>query len=309
MKISIGAPAKILFLLFATSKIALSAPLPAQIRAQMRTGAIPLHFETRSIGPNGATVGLQLSVLPTGRDKQGAESIGAEAPTGPLTLQEIKDFPQPLLASPFTLDIFRKNGEKWARANSVTFWQTKNLQDLSVRWLDAKTKQAPILLLHFGYAHWHEWEVLTFPDGILKPGQTQEFFWGGEGEWDYQTQKFDQTDKNGRLIIAEETSQAAPDEKSALVTKQIYRFDGLEWRDDKAPYFVIGASLKTRAEAEKFRQKIGFGEIRPSAHYSKLRAGYFIVILARFATLKEAQTRVSELGRDSKITASVRRAF
>lgn len=291
------------------SKLAFGAPIPAEIQSQMRRGALSLRFETRNIGPKSAPIGLHLSVVPTGRDVKSLESIGATAPKGPITRAELRELPQPLLPSPFTLDLFARQNGRWRRINSVTFSQTKDLQNIETRWLDPKTKTKPVLALHFGYTHWHEWEILTFHNGLARPAHAQTFFWGGEGEWDYQSQNLDRTDSNGKMIIAESEGSSAPDGKSGVVSRRIYRFDGREWRDFAARYFVIAASLKTRADAEKALKTIGFGEIRPSAHYSKLQPGYFVIILARFVSLKNANQRAAEIRRDGKIKPSVRLAF
>ena len=298
-----------LFGFFLFSKLALAAPVPAEIQSQTPRGALSLHFETRNIGPKSAQIGLHLSVVPTGRDLKSAESIGATLPKGPITRAELRELPSPLLPSLFTLEIFARQNGKWRRINAVTFSQTKDLQKIETRWLDPKTKTKPVLALHFGYTHWHEWEILTFANGLARPAQTQTFYWGGEGEWDYLTQNLDRTDAQGQMIIAESEGNSAPDGKSGVVSRRIYRFDGREWRDFAARYFVIAASLKTRADAEKALKTIGFGEIRPSAHYSKLKPGYFVIILARFATLKDANQRSQEIRRDGKIKPSVRLAF
>jgi hypothetical protein len=288
-----------------------AATLPTEVKAAMKSGAISLSFETRSIGPNGSPIGLHLFVVPVGRNTESIRNMGTTPPTGPIRREEIQDY-DVLKPSPFTLEVFAKSNSRWQRINSVTFSQTKNVQKIVTRWLYPKQKTGPVIMLHFGYTHWHEWEVITFAKGLRSPATHQTFLWGGEGEYDYVSQKFDQTNAAGKMIIIEENSEGVPDGKNRekqRLTKNIYRYNGREWLNNKAHYFVIGATLKTRAEADKALAKLGFGEVRPSAYYKGLQPGYYVLILGRYSDLKRAQEQVNGLKENSKIDVYVKKAF
>jgi hypothetical protein len=86
----------------------------------------------------------------------------------------------------------------------------------------------------------------------------------------------------------------------------------VEFKDSSRPYFVIAATVKTRTAAAEFIRKhklnLCESEVRPSGHYPKLRAGYYIVILARL----ENQTEAAKIAVDYQkrgISCDVKRAF
>jgi hypothetical protein len=92
---------------------------------------------------------------------------------------------------------------------------------------------------------------------------------------------------------------------------RLYPWDGVEFTDRSAPYFIIAASVKTRVEAEEFirqRKLGGEAEIRPSGHYPKLTPGYFIVVLARGQNAKDATKVVARYQKDG-IPCYAKRAF
>jgi len=288
-----------------------AAPVPPEIKAAIPKSSISLRFETKAIGPNGSPIGLHLSVVPTDRNKGAYEMLGQTPKTGPITRDEITAFDM-LTQSPFTLDVYAQKSGKWSKINSVNFSQSKDVQEINTRWLNPKRKIGPVLLLHFGYTHWHEWEVITFPQGLQAPAAHQTFLWGGEGEYNYVGQKFDKTDASGRMIITEEESEGVPDGKNGekqKLTKNTYYFNGNEWINPKTRYFVIGASAKTRTEADKIFKKIGFGEVRPSSEYKGLKSGYYVLIFGRYSNLKQAQEQVKYLKANSKVESYVKKAF
>jgi hypothetical protein len=300
----------VLLSLFIVAKVN-AAPLPPEIKSSLKSGSISLRFETRSIGPNNSPIGLHLSVAPAGRNTDSIRNLGLEPKTGPIKREEIQAH-DVLKPSPFTLDVFSKVNSKWRKINSVTFTQSKDVQEITTRWLNPKQKTGPVIMLHFGYTHWHEWEVVTFAKGLQSPATHQTFLWGGEGEFNYVSQKFDKTDASGKMVITEENSIGVPDGKGGekqQLTINTYRYNGTEWIDLKANYFVIGATAKTLAEANKALAKFGFGEVRPSSNYKGLKPGFFVLILGRHADLKLAQQQVKGLKANYKSDAYVKKAF
>jgi hypothetical protein len=277
--------------------------VPAEVLSSMPKGAISLQW--RQINTNEATgpLWLHLYCIPKG--------YAAEFPdpdikrSGPVKREHITSGPS-LKTSPFWLDIFRPRATKantkskgWQRLNSVRFEQSKDLQEIVLRWLQPKTRSGPVLALHFGYTHWHEWVVLTFPRGWTQQTYVQTFLWGGEGETGV-LQRFDRTDAKGRLVIAE--TEINGEKKQTY----LYRWNGFEWQDPAQKYFLIGASTKSRSEAEAVFARHGFGEVLWSNHYPRLRAGYYLWVAVRFRSLDEATQRQRAL-KQNKISTYVQR--
>lgn len=270
---------------------------PAATLHLMPKGAISLQAQSFKL-PSGEVL-LHLYTVPSGHSPEVEYTIG-EKRTGPVTREHITTGPS-LNPSRFWLDVFSKNGNALKRLNSVPFIQGKDAQEIKVRWLQPAKKQGPVILMHFGFTHWHEWVVIAFPQGFSGASTVQEFFWGGEGETGV-TQKFDKTDGAGRMMVKEEEYE------EGRTTKTDYYWDGVEFFNKKTPYFVIGATTKTRAEAEAWIGKNKQGYVRPSGHYKNLKPGFFIVLLNRFATLKEANDFAAGC-RKEKIDCYVKRAF
>lgn len=260
-------------------------------------GAISL--QTKIFSLSSGEIMVHLYTIPAGYAKE-LEAMGVEKHSGPIKREDISIGPS-LTPSRFWLDIFSKNKGELKRLNSVPFIENKDAAEIKMRWLFPAKKQGPVLALHFGYTHWHEWVLFAFPRGFSGPSTVQQFLWGGEGG-SYLIQRLDKADKAGRLMIAEEEG----DEKS--VKKYNYLWDGVEFADSRAPYFVIGATTKTKAEAESWIGKNKIGEVRPSGHYKNLKPGFFVVILGRFATLKEANALAAGYRKD-KISVYAKRAF
>lgn len=282
---------------FAKADDAAQSKAPAAVLHVMPKGAISLQSKTFKLASGEAL--LHLYTLPAGYAAE-AQYMGLEKPTGPVKREHITTGPS-LSPSRFWLDIFTRGGTSWKRLNSVPFIQSKNANNIQLRWLYPAKKQGPVVLMHFGYTHWHERVLLAFPQGFSGAYTVQEFFWGNEGEYGVM-QRLDKTDKAGRLMIEEEETD------QSRTIKRIYKWDGVEWAQPHLPYFVIGASVKTKAEAESWIGKYKQGYVRPSSHYKKLRPGYHIVLLNRFATFKEANAFAAGC-RKEKIPCIVRRAF
>ena len=271
--------------------------VPTTALQAMPKGAISLQSKTFKL--SSGNVLLHLYTVPAGYAAE-AQYMGLEKPTGPIKREDITTGPS-LSPSRFWMDVFTQKGKQLKRLNSVPFIQSKDANNIQFRWLYPAKKQGPIILMHFGYTHWHERVLLAFPQGFSDPYTVQEFFWGNEGETSI-VQRLHKTDNAGRLVIEEE------DTDEGRTTKRLYQWDGVEWAQPHLPYFVIGASTKTKAQAETWIGRYKQGYARPSSHYKKLRRGYYIVLLNRFATLKEANAFAVGC-RKEKIPCTVRRAF
>ena len=270
---------------------------PQAALGAMPKGAISLQTKTFAL-PSGEVL-LHLYTVPAGHSPEVEYTIGAKR-TGPVLREHISTGPS-LLQSRFWLDVFSKNGAQLRKLNSVPFIENKDAVEIKLRWLQPAKKQGPVILMHFGFTHWHEWVLIAFPQGFSGASTVQEFFWGGEGEI-YNTLRFDKTDNYGRMIINEEEG----DEKG--IRHRTYRWDGVEFAQPDLPYFVIGQTPKTKAEAEMWIGKNKVGSVRPSGHYKNLKPGYYIVLLNRFDTLKEANAFAAGC-RKEKIDCYVKRAF
>lgn len=272
---------------------------PGIVRQSMPPGAISLRWQKQPISQT-AAVWLHLYCKPSGRSDEAADMLGLEKRTGPITREEIRPVPG-IKSSPFWLDVWQNTSQKWQCVSSARFMQDKDVNELVLRWIDPKNRTGPIVLLNFGFTHWHEWGVITYAKGWRQTPAHQTFFWGGEGESGI-FQRFDQT-RNGRTVIVETDYEG--DKKST----NIYRWNGHEWNDATQKFFLIGATTRTRAEAEKWRDTKGWGEVLRSADYPNLKPGYFIAVMERFCSLKEAEERERFLKKYNKIDAYVRRAL
>jgi len=213
--------------------------------------------------------------------------------------------------SPFHFEIWNSpaHGEVPVRLNSVEFPEQKDVQEIHLRWLDANTHRKPVLLLHFGFTHWHEWQVLTFPNGWSSRAFVQEFLWGGEGGSNL-SQRFDRSDARGQMIVIEaewRSEEAGADAAIPKYRRSIFHWNGREWDDATLKYFVIGATENTRASTQKIRDKNGWGEVLHSDDFPRLRKGYWLWVTQRLRSLKEANASVVEL-KKRKIAAYARRA-
>ena len=269
---------------------------PELAEKQMPAGAISLRWQQLPTGAN-SSVWLHLYCVPKGRAPE-LKGMGIEK-SGPITRADIFVGPS-LIESPFWLDIFADTGAK-RRLNSVKFEETQDVSQIVLRWLEPQKRRGPVLLLEFGYTHWHEWQSFTFADGWNRPAHWQRFLYGGEGEI-YNSLRFDRTDGQGRLIVTENEGRENGRERT-----NIYRWNGREWDDETLKYFVVGASLPTKSAAEQFAKKRGYGEVLRSDDYPKLRPGYWIWVANRSRTQAEASEVAQEIKRQGN-SATVRLA-
>ena len=267
---------------------------PAIVLQTMPQDAISMRWQMLD------TFWLHLYCKPTARSDEAVNMLGIEKKSGPITREEIMPVPG-IKSSPFWLDVWQNSKQKWQRLSSARYMQDKDVNEIVLRWLDPKTKRGPILLLNSGFTHWHEWDVFTYAKGWQQTPAHQTFGWGGEGESGI-TQSFDQT-RNGQTVIVENEYE---DDK---ISTHLYRWNGHEWNDATQKYFLIGATKPTKAEAEKWLNEKGWGEVLHSDDFPNLKAGYYIVVLERFRSLSEANERARLLKKDNAMDAYVRRAL
>jgi hypothetical protein len=268
------------------------AQAPQSALQLMPRGAISLRWQKLETREAAGPVWLHLYCVPKGHAEE-LQSLDIKR-SGPVKREHITTGPS-LKTSPYWMDVFRAQGTTWQRLNSVRFEQSKDAQEIVLRWMGARNRRGPVLALHFGYTHWHEWVVLTFPRGWNQKAFAQTFLWGGEGEYGVY-QRFDRRDARGRLVVAETDIEG---EKSST---HLYRWNGFEWEDPTQKYFVIGASTKSQAEAQAILAKRGFGEMLWSNNYPRLQRGYYLWVPGRFRTIREAQELVSQLKKDKTVS-------
>ena len=244
----------------------------------MWQGGETVHFGTYKIGPKRSDVLLHLYVVPR-KDR--------------------------LPGGTFTLALFMREKGKLKRLNSVQFIEGANVDEVATLWLEPKRQRGPIIVLHFSLGDGDESVLFVFPKGLTGEPTVQVFGWTLDGEH-CRSPRFDRVDKRGFLLIREEWDDGR---KSPT---PVYKWDGVEFKDSSRPYFVIAATVKIRTAATEFIRKhklnLHESEIRPSGHYPKLTAGYYIVILERFKSQKEATKIAAEYQKDG-ITCYVKRAF
>ena len=266
---------------------------PQIARDAMPKNAISLRWQKLPRGAYRLPLALHVFCVPKGHSKERAMML-AEKKTGPVTRADISGGPS-VEPSPFYLDLWAQSDAKnWRRINRISFVETKDVQEIALRWLEPRSKTGPFLALHFGFTHWHEWQTFTFDKGWTQPPYQRVFEWGGESG-SGNSVRFDQVE-NGRMIVVEKEYEYQGDiEKTS---ESVYRWNGREWLDATQKYFLIAGTFTTRREAQSWydaKKMNGWGEILRSNDYPKLRPGYFIVVLERFATLQEANSRAAEI--------------
>jgi hypothetical protein len=261
----------------------------------MREGGISLRFWTAKIGPKQGDVLLHLYVVPTGK-------LGGEK--GAVTREDITSGTS-IEDSPLFLDLFVREEGKLKRLNSVQFIESGDVNQVVIKWLEPKQQRGAMVALRFGVGDVGNWVLIVFPKGLDKEPTVQVFGFQFDSEESGVVTRFDSVDKRGFLSVKEEWW------KGKREGTRTHLWDGVEFKDRSRPYFVIAASLKTRAEAEEFMRtrKLKYGvEIRSSGHYPKLTAGYYIVIQGRFESQKEAAKAAAEYQKNG-ISCYVKRAF
>lgn len=267
-----------------------NAATPSGALKLMPQKAISLRWQKLPTEPKNA-VWLHIYCVPKGRDPE-LKNLGIDK-SGPITREDITNGPS-LVSSPFWLDVFADANAK-RRLNSIKFEEGHDVQDITLRWLEPKTRRGPVVLLKFGYTHWWEWQTFTFARGWSGPAQTQTFLFGGEGDI-YSDFHFDRTDAQGNLIVVENEGLESGKERT-----NIYRWNGREWDDKTLKYFVVGASVKTKSAADAISNQRGYGEVLRSDDYPKLRPGYWIWVAGRFRTRAEADELIKISGKETPL--------
>lgn len=299
-----------------TCGVAWAANAPASVTGAMPAQAISLRWQKVQSAQGGRPeVWAHLFVVPKGHSKE-REQMLTEKRTGPIRRADIDTGPS-IAPSPFTLETYANSGGALRRLGRASFTQSKDVQEIHTRYLDTRTKRAPVLIMHFGYTHWHEWEVLTFPNGWSGKAAHQTFYWGGEAGT-YSTQSFGRSER-GKLVIDEEVGHGVDDDKighgddptkTARVERGVYRWNGTQWADRSQKWFVIGASSKSKSDITRVVAKQGFGEIVRSNDYPRLRRGLWLWVAGRYRSEKDAREH-AQMMRNSKPkqNAMVRRAL
>ena len=268
---------------------------PTDVQATMRSGGISLQFGEVPIGQEHQKVLLHIYVVPGSQTAVGGHT--------PLRREEIVSGTS-IVRSPFYADLLVREKGKLKRLNTVSVTEDGDCR-VQLRWLEPKIRRGPVLLLRFGVGDEGEWHVFAFPDGIEQAATHQFFGFTADEENEGNTLDLDGVDSHGMMTVQEHWWAG----KKRGMNR--YPWDGVEFADRSRPYFVIAASVKTRAEAEAFVQRhkgLEESEIRPSSHYPKLTPGYFVVIANRLPNLKDAEEFARDQHKDGA-DCYVKRAF
>lgn len=179
--------------------------VPAEVLANMRPGGISLRYQILNIGPNGAPIGAHVYVIPAGRIKgpNNYHSGALPAAGSPFTRSDIAPGPGSLITdSPYYLELFAPspNGGKLKSINVVRFIESRDVNGISVTYLEPKLKRGPMLLLGFSSLGTYDITVATFPSGLTSPASIDRFSGGGAGGGGTQLD-FTGVDKQGITIV------------------------------------------------------------------------------------------------------------
>lgn len=275
---------------------------PAAIQKLMPAHAISVLCGEFPIGPNGTKVLVHVYGALAAKSKS---SSAVESPLDhPLNREDLlSSVPMPKCR--FTVEFLEQKGSTFNRLNSTAFNSVDPVNHIVIKWLDPKTHKGPVVAIHTGATHWLGWQLIIFPDGVYKPATLQYFGYGGERDAGNMV-SLDQLDSNGQMTVHDKWYE---DDKAG---ERVHPWDGVEFADRSRPYFVILASLKTRAEADAFCEAYpsadGAPEVRPSSHYPKLKPGFYILIANRFDGINDAEGFAKELRKEG-IACYVRRGF
>jgi hypothetical protein len=277
--------------------------LPAVARAKMTPKGISLRREVHTLA--GEPILIHLWCVPKGYSMFFKDNFPEQAKK-PITVEQISAG-EVLERSPFYLDAFVKDEKtkNWQFASRATFETIGDAHEIQTRWLRVKEKKGPVFLLSFGMTHWMEWQVVTFPKGIRGAAFAQRFLYGGEGD-SYVIQAFNKADAKGFLQVDEEGN----DEGGGGKIQAIYHWNGSRYVDEKAVYFLLGVTTRSKATAEAARDKEGNdAEVIFTSDYPKLTPGYYAVLIERFQDKKTAEEIAAVRNKeDKKASLYVRKA-
>jgi hypothetical protein len=256
-------------------------PLPAVARAKMTSKGVSLRSEIYTLA--GEPILVHLWCIPKGYSVFYKDNF-PEMIKMPITAEQI-GASEVLERSPFYFDVFVQEKGRWQFASRALFETVGNAYEIQTRWLRVKEEKGPVFMLRFGVTHWMEWQVVTFPKGIRGAAFAQRFLYGGEGDT-YVMQEFKKADKAGFLQVDEEGN----DDGGRGKTQAIYRWNGTRYVDEKAVYFLLGVTTRSKAEAEAARAKEGNdAEVIFTSDYPKLAPGYYAVLIERCQDKKYAE--------------------
>ncbi|WP_309709377.1 hypothetical protein [Armatimonas sp.] len=253
---------------------------PSLVLKAMKSGGLSLDWKIMPLGSKGAPIGLHLYCIPPPGTKQGDIGPGST-----------------IASSPF-------HAELWSlaplqRVNSVMFYEDGNSSSLDSAWVDESRKTIPVLQIRFGVGDVGEWKQIVFPQGILKPGVLQSFSFAENSHLKMSGKE------NGKLVLVESWTNDESKERTAL-----YRFNGERFIDDKAVWFVLGPTTKTRAEAEAWLKKNprhGASELIETSKFPGLKPGLWAVVFERCQDRDYADGRAKSLA-SSGISAYAKKA-
>lgn len=159
---------------------------PASVLSSMKKGGISLRYEKLPLKANGAPVIAHVYTVPAGRITGSNPYYGGTIPRAgsPFKRSDIAPGPSSLITdSPFYLDLFApasKSGQL-KRINSVRFTESRDINGITTRYLQPKTKSGPMLLLGFSSLSTYDITVATFPKGLKAPASVDRFSGGGAG--------------------------------------------------------------------------------------------------------------------------------
>ncbi len=188
------------FKLLVSASLLLWVPSKTRVAAlgaagQMRPGGISLRYNTFKIGPQRRPVLLHFYVVPNRRVGHKKEPINKEDIIAGSSIPK----------SPFFLDLFLHKNGKLQKLNSVRFVEDGAIRQVEVRWLQARARRVPVILLRFGVGDGGEWVSITFAKGLRDTPSIQT--WGFSGDRDSSCfSRFDTLDSRGLMMIREDCS-------------------------------------------------------------------------------------------------------
>jgi hypothetical protein len=253
---------------------------PSPVLKAMKLGGLSLDWKTMPLGSKGAPIGLHLYCVPPLGTKQ--EDIGPGST---------------IASSPFYADIWSL--APLQKVNSVMFYEDGNSTSLDFAWVDESRKIAPVLQIRFGVGDVGEWKVLSFPQGIAKPAVLQSFSFAENSHIKMSGKE------NGKLVLMESWTNDENKERTAL-----YRFNGERFIDEKAVWFVLGPTTKTRAETEAWLKKnprSATAELIETRKFPGLKPGLWAIVFERCQDRDDAESRAKAL-RATGISAYAKKA-
>jgi len=251
---------------------------PGDILAAMRPGGVSKQFGAYNADKGNGRIEFHVYGGPAGHEKVPQENGDLNASNRPDRL--------------YYVDAYSRSGGVLHLANTTFFtmpYRFRASSETSFKWLKPKLRSSPILISIFGESDGRAEVLVTYPDGISGEAYVQVLESGGEGDGGNGF-SFDTVDGNGLMAVTETVDSENP--RSHKVNRTYWTGDRFAAKGQSAnPYFVIGASVKTRDEAEKYVRQNKLwtvAAIRQSSHFGLLQPGYFIVTVGSGASEAKA---------------------